>query len=74
MIYLSPVGNVQRDAFDFMRRLCGFQLDQVEKILENLLTSPQDASDSLFDEEDEEEREKLAEYISRFKVCLISIK
>lgn len=48
-------------------------LDQVEKIMEDLLTSRQNPSDSqsdaevLFDEEDEEEREKLPQYISRFK-------
>lgn len=45
-------------------------LDGVEKILEDLSRVPQEASDgqkSLLDEEDEREREKLPQYISRFK-------
>ncbi|XP_065104153.1 small ribosomal subunit protein mS27 [Paramisgurnus dabryanus] len=45
-------------------------LDSVEKILEDLSRVPQEASDgqkSLLDEEDEREREKLPQYISRFK-------
>lgn len=45
-------------------------LDSVEKILEDLSRLPQEASDgqkSLLDEEDEQERDKLPQYISRFK-------
>lgn len=65
---------------DVKNRFCGFQLDQMEKILEDLSTSHQDSSDSesddevLFDEHDGEEREKLPLNIHRFKVCLYSIK
>ncbi|KAA0714487.1 28S ribosomal protein S27, mitochondrial [Triplophysa tibetana] len=48
-------------------------LDQMEKILEDLSASQEDSSDSesddevLFDEHDGEEREKLPQYIQRFK-------
>lgn len=61
---------------DVKTRLLVFQLDQVEKILEDLSSCHQDSSDSdsdtevQLDEEDEQEREKLSQYINRFKVCL----
>lgn len=55
-----------------MKHLFGFQLDHVEKILQELsvISDGQNDTETTLDEEDELERQKLPEYINRFKVSL----
>ncbi len=59
-----------------LKHLCGFQLDHVEKILQDLsvISDGQNVTETPLEEEDELETQKLPEYINRFKVSLSYIK